>query len=123
MTSDSRGNEDDPQRKPKTLVLCLDGTQNEFGNSPFSNSLKFFRLLNKDDPSQLCYYQPGVGVNFGSNVNEYDPRGVVSRNIRKFGHQLDAVFAYTLQLHVRAAYIFLMRFYKEGDKICLIGFR
>lgn len=108
---------------PMTLVLCLDWTQNEFGPLPFSNSLKLFRLLNKDDPSQLCYYQPGVGVKFGTNITAYDPKNIIGSTFKKVGRQLDSVFAYTFQLHVKAAYIFLMRFYREGDKICLIGFR
>lgn len=108
---------------PITLVLCLDGTQNEFGYLPFSNSLKFFRLLDKDSSSQLCYYQPGVGVKFGTAFMDNDPKNVIGRNIKKVNRQLDSVFAFSFQTHVKAAYIFLMRFYRENDRICLIGFR
>lgn len=109
--------------KPKTLVLCLDGTQNEFGTSPFSNSLKLFRLLTKDDPNQVCYYQPGVGVNFRTGVSDHTPKGIIGATFREIHSQLDSVFAFTFQSHVQEAYKFLMKFYRDGDKICLIGFR
>lgn len=35
---------------------------------------------------------------------------------------VDAAIAYTLGIHVRQAYRFLMRYYEEGDQIFLVGF-
>jgi hypothetical protein len=44
-------------RPPKTIVLCFDGTANEF-DSKNTNVVKLFGLLNKDLPDhQVCYYQ------------------------------------------------------------------
>lgn len=43
--------------RPRTLVLCFDGTDNAFGDNN-SNVVQFFSLLKKDDPSQqMVYYQ------------------------------------------------------------------
>ena len=44
-------------RKPRTLVLCFDGTANEYGNN-VTNVIKLYSLLRKDRvEEQLCYYQ------------------------------------------------------------------
>lgn len=52
----------------KTLVLCFDGSSNEYDNDN-TNVVKFFSLLKKDDfSSQLCYYQPGVGTYFAPGL-------------------------------------------------------
>jgi uncharacterized protein (DUF2235 family) len=60
----------------KTLVLCFDGSSNEYDDCN-TNVVKFFSLLKKDDfHEQLCYYQPGVGTYFGTfafNLHYHDP--------------------------------------------------
>jgi uncharacterized protein (DUF2235 family) len=44
-------------RKPRTLVLCFDGTTNTYGNNN-TNVVKLYSLLKKDKvEDQLCYYQ------------------------------------------------------------------
>ena len=44
-------------RKPRTLVLCFDGTTNSYGNH-VTNVIKLYSLLKKDKvEEQLCYYQ------------------------------------------------------------------
>ncbi|KAI0262681.1 hypothetical protein BGY98DRAFT_928937 [Russula aff. rugulosa BPL654] len=46
-------------RKPRagTLVLCFDGTLNEYGNN-VTNEIKLYSLLRKDKvEEQLCYCQ------------------------------------------------------------------
>lgn len=104
---------------PKTLILCLDGTQNQFGPLPSSNALKFFGFLDKDSQNQLCYYQPGVGVTFSSVVDRGYSLDMSANIIQR---ELDSVFAFSFPVHVKAAYTFLVRFYNKGDKICLVGF-
>jgi hypothetical protein len=55
----------------KTLVLCFDGSSNEYDDDN-TNVVKFFSLLEKDDfHKQLCYYQPGVGTYFGKFPSYY----------------------------------------------------
>ena len=56
--------ENDMQRKPKTFVLCFDGTGNKFsGTDADSNILKIYRMLDRDSDDELyAYYQPGIGT-------------------------------------------------------------
>ena len=46
-------------RKPKNIVICCDGTGNEFGDSN-SNVVKMYTAL-QVDAEQIAYYHPGVG--------------------------------------------------------------
>ena len=44
-------------RKPRTLVLCFDGTTNDYDNK-VTNVIKLYSILRKDRvEEQLCYYQ------------------------------------------------------------------
>ncbi|KAI0699326.1 hypothetical protein C8T65DRAFT_659921 [Cerioporus squamosus] len=104
-----------PERTPRTLILCFDGTSNQFDGDN-TNVVKFYSLLKKDDDfdQQLCYYQPGVGTYFNP--------GVVSPVFQWCAKILDEAFAWYLDEHVRGGYQFLMQNYVAGDKICIFGF-
>ncbi|KJA23235.1 hypothetical protein HYPSUDRAFT_138053 [Hypholoma sublateritium FD-334 SS-4] len=100
--------------KARTLVLCFDGTSNEY-DADNTNVVKFFALLRKDCfDEQLCYYQAGVGTYF-------EP-GVVSPLFEWWAKILDLAFAWYLDVHVMDGYKFLMQNYRSGDKICIFGF-
>ncbi|KAI1793368.1 hypothetical protein LXA43DRAFT_972022 [Ganoderma leucocontextum] len=103
------------QRKPRTLILCFDGTANQYDGDN-TNVVKFYSLLKKDGASdqQLCYYQPGIGT--------YLNPGVVSPIFQWCAKILDEAFAWYLDAHVRGGYQFLMENYVCGDKICIFGF-
>jgi hypothetical protein len=45
----------------RTLVICLDGTGDQFDNDN-SNVVKLVACLKKDDPNQITYYQSGIGT-------------------------------------------------------------
>ncbi|PIL22453.1 hypothetical protein GSI_15141 [Ganoderma sinense ZZ0214-1] len=109
------GTAGDPQRQPRTLILCFDGTANQYDGDN-TNVVKFYSLLKKDDESnqQLCYYQPGVGTYFNP--------GVVSPLFQWCAKILDEAFACYLDAHVRGGYQFIMQNYICGDKICMFGF-
>lgn len=48
---------DEVKRKPRTLVLCFDGTADKY-NPNVTNVVKLYSLLRKDKTEdQLCYYQ------------------------------------------------------------------
>lgn len=93
----------------RTLVICLDGTGDQFDHDN-SNVVNFVACLKKDDPSQLTYYQSGIGT--------YDGHGLTSG----FSAVIDMAVGSGLGTHVKDAYRFLMQNYREGDKICLLGF-
>jgi uncharacterized protein (DUF2235 family) len=47
--------------------------------------------------------------------------GAVSPIFRWFGQILDLMFAWYLSEHIIEGYMFLMRNYRPGDKICIFG--
>jgi len=107
-----RTQEDAP--KPRTLVLCFDGTTNQF-SAENTNVVRFFSFLRKDNEGeQLCYYNPGVGTYFNP--------GVVSPLFEWGARYMDYAVAWYLDEHVMDGYKFVMQNYRDGDKICLFGF-
>ncbi|KAI0673865.1 hypothetical protein C8Q78DRAFT_969172 [Trametes maxima] len=103
-----------PYHPARTLVLCFDGTGDQF-DLDNSNVVKFFSLLKKDDHNeQMVYYQPGIGTYSSPNA---------ATGIRaKVDKLLDQMIAWHLDAHVQGGYEFLMQNYQAGDKICLFGF-
>ncbi|KAK6220733.1 hypothetical protein LQW54_001924 [Pestalotiopsis sp. IQ-011] len=101
---------EDAQHHPRTLVICLDGTGDQFDNDN-SNIVNFVSCLKKHSPAeQVTYYQSGIGT--------YD-KGGLSNGI---GAAMDMAVGSGLGIHIKDAYKFLMQNYHEGDKICLFGF-
>ncbi|KAF9465244.1 hypothetical protein BDZ94DRAFT_1234674 [Collybia nuda] len=117
--------------KARTLVLCFDGTSNEYDGDN-TNIVKFLALLKKDDfNEQISYYQvvssvspyyinkltpiiqPGIGTWFNP--------GVVSPIFQWCAKILDEAFAWYMDAHVIDGYRFLMQNYRAGDKICIFG--
>ena len=48
---------------PKNIVVCCDGTGNEFRESRRNtNVVKLFEVVVKDPARQIAYYDPGVGT-------------------------------------------------------------
>ena len=95
--------------KGRTLILCLDGTGDKF-DFDNTNIVALVSCLKKDDPSQVTYYQSGIGT--------YDGKGLRSG----LSAAADMAIGSGLAVHVEDAYRFLMATYREGDKICLFGF-
>lgn len=102
----------------KTLVLCFDGTMENFGPRPFSNVLKLYRMLENTD-EQICYYQPGIGTSKGFDMVDNFTRFFTWSNVRNL---LDATLGFSLEEHIVKGYIFLMKHYRCGDKIIMFGF-
>lgn len=102
----------DSQSPPsgRTLVVCLDGTGDKF-DSDNSNIVQLVACLKKDDPSQVTYYQSGIGT--------YDGHGFLKSG---FSAAVDMAVGSGLGIHIKDAYKFLMQNYSEGDRICLFGF-
>jgi uncharacterized protein (DUF2235 family) len=93
----------------RTLVICLDGTGDKFDNDN-SNVVNFVACLKKDSASQITYYQSGIGT--------YDGHGLS----RGYSAAVDMAVGSGLGVHIKDAYRFIMQYYQEGDKICLLGF-
>ncbi|CAE6434278.1 unnamed protein product [Rhizoctonia solani] len=103
-----------PVAKPRTLVLCFDGTTNVYDDTN-TNVVKLFSLLKRDKrEEQMVYYQPGIGT--------YAPPGIFLPVTMALAKIADQGIALYLDKHVMGGYQFLMKHYNEGDRICLFGF-
>ncbi|KAI6017467.1 hypothetical protein EDC04DRAFT_478799 [Pisolithus marmoratus] len=103
-----------PVNTARTLVLCFDGTGDQFDGDN-SNIVQFFSMLKKDDPSQqMVYYQAGIGT--------YTIPQIATPTYAKLSKTIDMMVGKNLNAHVMGGYEFLMQNYEAGDKICLFGF-
>src|SRR6187549_127488 len=97
----------------KKIIICCDGTSNDFGDKP-SNVVKLFSVLEKGQDSQVVYYDPGVGT-----PSTYDSFNPITRKLQYiFGQS----FGYGLSENIMEAYKFLMQCYEDGDELYLFGF-
>ncbi|KAL4252473.1 hypothetical protein ABKN59_002784 [Abortiporus biennis] len=98
----------------RTIVLCFDGTGDQFDGDN-SNVVQLLAMLKKDDHhEQLVYYQAGIGT-------YTDPLFAlpVSNGMSLI---LDQMLAWNLASHIKDGYAYLMQNYQRGDKICIFGF-
>ncbi|EKM61846.1 uncharacterized protein PHACADRAFT_248724 [Phanerochaete carnosa HHB-10118-sp] len=103
-----------PAHPARTLVLCFDGTGDQF-DADNSNVVQFFSMLKKDDRrQQMVYYQAGIGT--------YVTPQIATPFASKISKTLDEMIAWNLDAHVMGGYEFLMQNYEAGDKICIFGF-
>ncbi|KAG8926594.1 hypothetical protein FRC00_002748 [Tulasnella sp. 408] len=106
---------DGTYRKPRTLVLCFDGTNDVFDDTS-TNLIRLFAALEKNVPGeQVVYYQPGIGT----YVRAEAPWAPF---LRDFAKTVDKGLAWYIGTHITGGYKFLMQHYSKGDRICLFGF-
>ena len=98
---------------PKNLVVCCDGTANEFADDR-TNVAKLCYCLIKDADRQVVYYHPGVGTEA--------PPGFVTGFGTKLAKLAGLAFGYGLKRDVANAYIFIINNYKPGDRLFIFGF-
>ena len=96
----------------KNIVICCDGTGNEFGESK-SNVIKLYKTL-KCDSSQIGYYHPGVGT-MGS-------RSALTGIGKTWTKVMGLAFGYGISDNIADAYQFLMRNFEPGDNVYVFGF-
>ncbi len=96
----------------KNIVICCDGTRNEFG-AQNSNVVKLYKTL-VCDANQIAYYHPGVGT-MGAR-NAFSPIG------KWWTRVIGLAFGYGVSDNVADAYQFLMRTFKSGDSVYVFGF-
>ena len=98
---------------PKNIVVCCDGTANEFAKDR-TNVVKLYSALIHDTPAQITYYHPGIGT--------MEPFGALSSFTRALTRVLGMALGYGLENDIRDAYVFLMQTYHPGDSVYLFGF-
>ena len=95
---------------PRNIVVCCDGTGNEYGRHN-TNVVKLYEALVRD-VNQIAFYDPGVGTFSFLGI----PLG------RRIGLLLGQAFGAGLQKNVEDAYRYLMDQYQPGDRLFLFGF-
>lgn len=97
----------------KNIVICCDGTGNEFGGDCNSNVVKLYSTLIIDD-DQRGYYHPGVGTMGAPTARNWIER--------EWSRVKGLAFGAGLLSNVADAYRYLMDVYASGDRVFLFGF-
>lgn len=97
---------------PKNLVLCCDGTNNQF-DGYHTNVVRTYKVSRRS-PNQLTYYDPGVGT-----MPEPWKKTQLGKRLSMLAGLIfgDGFFDDT-----SVAYKFLMANYEPGDEIFIFGF-
>ncbi len=102
----------DKNPQSRNIVICCDGTGNEFGDEN-SNVVKLYATLDINQ-DQIGYYHPGVGTMGAPNA-----RGKLAK---QWTRVKGLAFGAGLIANVGDAYRYLMDMYRDGDRIFLFGF-
>lgn len=94
----------------KNIVICCDGTANQYGHNN-TNVVKLYERVEIND-NQLNFYDPGVGTSSRSWLMLF----------RFISNKLSQGLGLDLHRNVEDAYLYLMNHYEEGDQIFLFGF-
>ncbi len=98
---------------PKNIVICCDGTGNEFGDNN-SNVVKLYGTLVIEPGMQVGYYHPGVGTMGAPTAHNW--------LAKQWTRVLGLAFGAGLLPNVGDAYRYLMNVYQDGDRVFLFGF-
>jgi uncharacterized protein (DUF2235 family) len=97
----------------KNIVICCDGTGNEYGDAR-SNVIHLYKTLIQGDSSQVNYYHPGVGTM--GDTRALTQIGKTWTKIRGLA------FGYGLSENIADAYRYLMKNYEVDDQVFIFGF-
>ena len=97
----------------RNIVLCCDGTANEFA-ADRTNVVKLYYSLVFGRDRQITYYHPGLGT--------MEPPGALTAVTRRVTRLLGKAIGYGLEADIRDAYVFLMNNFRPGDRVFLFGF-
>jgi uncharacterized protein (DUF2235 family) len=97
----------------KNIVICCDGTGNEFGDNN-SNVVKLYSTLIIDGKRQVGYYHPGVGTMGAPTAH--------NKISRAWSSVMGLAFGAGLLANVGDAYRYLMNVYEDGDRVFIFGF-
>src|SRR5260370_12335560 len=96
----------------KNIVICCDGTGNEYGDHN-SNVVKLYGALIIND-QQRRYYHPGIGTMGAPSAR--------NRISSAWSTVMRLAFGVGVLTHVGDAYRYLMDLYEDGDQVFLFGF-
>ena len=96
----------------KNVVICCDGTGNEFGEQN-SNVVKLYKTL-VSDAGQIAFYHPGVGT--------MGARNALTRIGKWWTRVIGLAFGYGISDNVADAYEFLIKNFHPDDRVYVFGF-
>ncbi|EGO04118.1 hypothetical protein SERLA73DRAFT_47031, partial [Serpula lacrymans var. lacrymans S7.3] len=100
----------------RKLVVCIDGTSNQFGQKN-TNVIEIYSQVCKDPKdNQLTYYNSGIGTFAEPSWKSLRYLGQV------LDHKIDLAIAWNFEQIVMNAYRWLVADYEPGDVIYLFGF-
>ncbi len=97
----------------RNLVVCCDGTSNEFADTK-TNVVRLVQALEQHPDSQQVYYDPGVGT--------LPEPGLFTGAAKTVSRWIGLAFGAGLVKNVEEAYTFLMNAWRPGDRVFLFGF-
>lgn len=97
----------------RNVVICCDGTSNEFGRKN-TNVVRLVQCLTRDTDAQSIYYDPGVGT-------LPDPNRI-TRLGKRWTKTIGLAFGYGLTAKVMEAYAYLMEHWENNDRVFIFGF-
>jgi uncharacterized protein (DUF2235 family) len=97
----------------KNIVICCDGTGNEFGDYN-SNVVQLYSTLIVDGRTQVAYYHPGVGTMAAPSAGN----GIS----KLWSTVVGLAFGVGFVANVDDAYRYLMNVFEKDDNIFLFGF-
>ncbi len=97
----------------KNIVLCFDGTGQQYGSSN-SNVVKLFQILVRKADEQICFYDPGVGT--------FSVRDPLFKWQDFLGRALGLMIGWGLFRNIETLYEFLIDEFQPGDGIFIFGF-
>lgn len=97
---------------PKNILVCCDGTSNEFGPQN-TNVIKLYQAA-VCNANQIAYYHPGVGT--------MGARSALTSIGRWWTKVIGLAFGYGISDNIADAYQFLMANFEPGDNIYIFGF-
>ena len=96
---------------PRNLILCFDGTNNQFGPEN-TNVARLIQALDRDPARQRLYYDGGVGT-------PPEPLTAFGQWLSKVGGLL---LGGGIEWKVEEAYRFLMEMWMPDDRVLIFGF-
>uniref|UniRef100_A0A0W0F4B2 Putative WD40 repeat-like protein n=1 Tax=Moniliophthora roreri TaxID=221103 RepID=A0A0W0F4B2_MONRR len=100
--------------KGRNLVVCIDGTSNQFG-AKNTNVVELYSRIPKNE-HQLTFYNSGIGTYARPSWKS------LSYYKQVIGHKLDLAIAWRFERILLSAYRWLSETYEPGDRIFLFGF-
>ncbi len=97
----------------KNLVVCCDGTDDEFGKNN-TNVVRLYSVLVRQADRQVAFYAPGLGT--------FPAPGALTPVSKWLTQTMGSAFGLGLSHSIAISYRFLMENHAPGDRIYLFGF-